>query len=253
MREAKRAAIVTGGGQGIGKAIALKFLQNDIRVVIAEIDEEAGRETEAEFQSQGEIRFIRCDVSSENQVKSVIAQTIEFFDQLDILVNNAGIGISKPPEALTLAEWNRVMGVNLTGAFLCAKHATPHLRKTGGCIINIASTRALMSEANTEAYSATKGGTVALTHALAVSLGPPVRVNCISPGWIDVSGWKKAGLREQEELREVDHKQHPAGRVGHPFDIASLTLFLANPENKFITGQNFIVDGGMTRKMIYEE
>ncbi|MBI3987338.1 MAG: SDR family oxidoreductase, partial [Lentisphaerae bacterium] len=167
------------------------------------------------------------------------------------LVNNAGIMASKPLAQLSLREWNRVLAVNLTGAFLMSKYAAPHLRKQGGVIVNIASTRALMSEANTEAYSASKGGLVALTHALAVSLGPAIRVNCIAPGWIDVSGWKKKKNRRPETLREADHRQHPAGRVGTPDDIAALILYLAAPQASFITGACFTVDGGMTRKMMY--
>jgi NAD(P)-dependent dehydrogenase (short-subunit alcohol dehydrogenase family) len=125
------------------------------------------------------------------------------------------------------------------------------LKTTKGSIVNIGSTRALQSEQNTEAYSASKGGILALTHALAVSLGPEIRVNCISPGWIDVSGVKKKSAANQIELSGADNEQHPAGRVGKPEDIANMVLFLLNPENDFITGQNFIVDGGMTRKMIY--
>jgi NAD(P)-dependent dehydrogenase (short-subunit alcohol dehydrogenase family) len=246
-----RTAIVTGGGQGIGKAITKKFLEEGIKVVIAEIDEEAGKETETEFKSLGEIKFIQTDISKEETVQPMVSQTVKSFGKLDILINNAGIWINKPVTELAVDEWNNVIGVNLTGAFLCAKHAVPHLRKSKGAIINIASTRACMSEPHTEAYSASKGGIVALTHALAVSLGPNVRVNCISPGWIEVSEWEKKSVRRKAELTALDHSQHPAGRVGTPEDIASLVLFLVSPENSFITGANFIIDGGMTRKMIY--
>jgi NAD(P)-dependent dehydrogenase (short-subunit alcohol dehydrogenase family) len=154
---------------------------------------------------------------------------------------------------LGLDEWNRALAVNLTGAFLCAKHAAPHLKKNGGSIVNIASTRAFMSERDTEAYSASKGGLFALTHALAVSLGPEVRVNCISPGWIETSELRKRSARTITKLSEKDHSQHPAGRAGNADDVAALALFLLDPGNSFITGQNFIVDGGMTRKMIYVE
>ncbi|MGE0082079.1 MAG: SDR family oxidoreductase, partial [Thiohalomonadaceae bacterium] len=154
---------------------------------------------------------------------------------------------------LAVEQWQRIIGVTLTGAFLCARAAAPLLRRPSGCIINIASTRALMSEPHTEAYAASKGGLVALTHALAVSLGPEVRVNCISPGWIDVSAWKKSRVREQAVLRPQDHAQHPAGRVGRPEDLATMALFLAGDGAGFVTGQNFVVDGGMTRKMIYVE
>lgn len=156
-------------------------------------------------------------------------------------------------EQLSLEAWNRVLAVNLTGAFLCVKHAAPHLRQTRGAVVDIASTRALQSEPHTEAYSASKGGLLALTHALAISLGPAVRVNAISPGWIEVSNWKKSGRRRPPTLRPVEHAQHPAGRVGTPEDIATMAAFLLSEVSGFITGQNFIVDGGMTRKMIYVE
>jgi len=121
-----------------------------------------------------------------------------------------------------------------------AKHCAPQLRRRGGAIVNIASTRALQSEPGTEAYSASKGGLVALTHALAMSLGPQVRVNCVSPGWI-----------AHQAVRKKDHAQHPAGRVGRPEDIAEIVAYLLSDAAGFITGQNFVVDGGMTRKMIY--
>jgi NAD(P)-dependent dehydrogenase (short-subunit alcohol dehydrogenase family) len=133
------------------------------------------------------------------------------------------------------------------------KHAAPHLRRARGAIVNIASTRALQSEPNTEAYSASKGGLVALTHALAVSLGPDVRVNCVSPGWIDVSARRKRSRRKPEALRPEDRAQHPVGRVGTPEDVAELVAFLLSDAAGFITGQDFIADGGMTRKMIYIE
>ncbi len=159
--------------------------------------------------------------------------------------------MNKPLAKLRLEEWNRVLSVNLTGAVLCAKHSAPHLAKSRGSIVNIASTRALMSEPDTFAYSASKGGVVALTHSLALSLGPEVRVNCISPGWIDVSEWKKGRARRAAKLSAMDHNQHPSGRVGRPEDIASLAAYLISPEAGFITGANFVVDGGMTRKMVY--
>lgn len=247
----KRTAVVTGGAQGIGKATAQRLLRQGYRVVIADVDEEAGCASERELSSLGETRFARTDVAREDDVMRLTEQTLAAFDHLDALVNNAGFGISKPLEALTLAEWNRVLGVNLTGAFLCAKHAAPHLRSAKGAIINIASTRALQSEADTEAYAASKGGLVALTHALAISLGPDVRVNSISPGWIDVSVWKARPQRRPADITEEQHAQHPVGRVGRPDDIAAMAAYLLSEQAGFITGQNFVVDGGMTRKMIY--
>jgi hypothetical protein len=251
-----RVALITGGAQGIGKAVARRFLAEGARVALVDVDAEAGEETRREFGPLGEVVFVPGDVGIEATARRAVKKVVGRFGRLDVLVNNAGIVIRKPVTELTLKEWNRVLAVNLTGAFLFSRHAAPHLRKRRGAIINIASTRALMSEPNTEAYSASKGGIVALTHALAVSLGPEVRVNCISPGWIEVSAWRKrrrsAGY-QPATLFEADHAQHPAGRVGTPEDIASLALYLASPEAGFITGANFVADGGMTRKMIYAE
>jgi len=242
--------IVTGGVQGIGKVISQQLLKNDFSVSVFEIDKEAIGEFKPETNSE-DIAFFKTDVSDEESVQKSIIASVERFGNISGLINNAAIQIDKPVTELTLDEWNRVIGTNLTGTFLCSKHTAPFLKKSKGNIINISSTRAFQSEPNTEAYSASKGGILALTHTLAISLGPEIRVNCISPGWIDVSRIKKKSKANQIELSEADHIQHPAGRVGKPEDIANMVLFLLNPENDFITGQNFIIDGGMTKKMIY--
>jgi NAD(P)-dependent dehydrogenase (short-subunit alcohol dehydrogenase family) len=249
----EKAAIVTGGGQGIGKAVALHLLRAGMKVAIAESDAEAGRETEAELKDEGAVLFIETDVSREADVRRAIELTESRFGGLDAVVNNAGVNIVQPLAELSIDEWRRVIDTNHTGYMLFAKHAAPALKARNGAIVNIASTRALMSEPNTESYAASKGGIVALTHALAASLAPDIRVNCISPGWIDVSAWKKSSKRKQAELRPEDHAQHLAGRVGRPEDIAALAAYLIGPESGFITGANFVVDGGMTRKMIYAE
>ncbi len=251
----QKVALVTGGGQGIGKGIAKHLLDSGMAVAIAEIDPEAGQEAEQTLQQLGPVKFYETNVADEASVEKSVRLIVRDFGRLDALINNAGIARpgNAPVHELSLEEWNRVIGTNLTGMFLCVKHAVPHLRRTKGAIVNIASTRGIQSEPNTEAYSASKGGVVALTHALAVSLGPHIRVNCISPGWIDVSEWKKAKKTKKPQLTERDHAQHPAGRVGKPGDIASMVGFLISDEAGFITGQNFVVDGGMTKKMIDEE
>jgi hypothetical protein len=189
--------------------------------------------------------FVKTDVKSESSVKQLIKRTIEHFNKIDCLINNAGLVPDENMrfETLSLKVWNEYIATNLTGAFLCSKYAVPHLKKQKGCIVNIASTRALQSEGNCEPYSASKGGLVSLTHELAITLGPDVRVNCISPGWIDTKKMK---------IKQSDHDVHPVGRVGKPADIAHMVNFLISEKAAFITGQNFIVDGGMTIKMIYD-
>lgn len=246
-----RVAIVTGGAQGIGSAIAARLVADGYRVVVADADAEAGREAARALGPAA--RFVKCDVADEAQVRACVKAALADDRRLDALVNNAALArpARVPVTKLPLATWNRTLAVNLTGAFLMAKHAAPHLRRARGAIVNIASTRALQSEPDTEAYSATKGGIVALTHALAASLGPAVRVNCVSPGWIDVSARQKVRKRRPARLSRADHAQHLAGRVGTPEDVAALVAFLLADEAGFITGQNFVCDGGMTRKMIY--
>jgi NAD(P)-dependent dehydrogenase (short-subunit alcohol dehydrogenase family) len=246
--------IVTGGAQGIGSGIARYLLARGLQVVVADCDGEAGEEfiTETAPAAREKALFVATDVADETAVAAMVAQSVARFGGVSALVNNAGIGgMGTPLEELSLAAWLRVINTNLTGCFLCAKHCAPHLRAARGAIVNIASTRALQSEPNSEAYAASKGGIVALTHAMALSLGPAVRVNCISPGWIDVSGWQKRSARHVTELRPEDHAQQPCGRVGAPDDIAALVAFLIGDQAGFITGQNFVVDGGMTKKMIY--
>lgn len=247
--------VVTGGAQGIGKGIVLRLLRGGAAVIAADVDSEAGAELAEKAAGLGELRFEPVDVSDEESVARMVAAAVTWRGGMQGLVNNAGIANpgSTPVEALDLAAWNRMIGTNLTGVFLCVKHAVPHLRVVGGAIVNIASTRALQATPDTEAYAASKGGVISLTQALAMSLGPTIRVNVISPGWIDVSEWRKQSRRAASALRAVDHQQHPAGRAGTPDDIAELAAFLLSGAAGFITGQNFIADGGMTRKMIYAD
>lgn len=242
--------IVTGGAQGIGRIIAQSLIKVDYHVSIFDIDSEAMEEIKPHFDKK-RCAFFITDVSSEVSVRSSIRASLKKFESIYGLVNNAVYETFKPMSELTLEEWNRAIGTNLTGTFLCSKFCAPHLIESKGSIVNMCSTRAFQSEPNTESYSASKGGIYSLTHAMAMSLAPNVRVNSISPGWIDVSALKKKAKAQQVELSEEDHAQHPAGRVGNAFDIAQMAMFLLDEANSFITGQNFTIDGGMTKKMIY--
>ncbi len=245
----QKVVLITGAAQGIGSVMVKHFLDAGYDVAALDSDTEAFSEFR---KSQDErVASILADVSYEPQVLAAVAEVKQRFGRIDAVVNNAAIMANVPPTQLEIEQWNRVLGVNLTGPFLMAKHAAAALKNSKGTIINIASTRALMSEANTEAYSASKGGILALTHALAMSLAPEIRVNAISPGWIEVSHLKKLSTRHQPELSRADHEQHPVGRVGVASDIAAMAVFLASDEAGFITGQNFVIDGGMTKKMIY--
>ncbi len=248
-------AVVTGGAQGIGLVTVLAFLRNGAKVIALDKDEEAINDALEDFLSdfRSRVEFITCDLARPDQIKQSCRKVLSAEGKIDVLMNNAGVGSWKSIEEITLEEWDEVININLRAAFLMVKNLLPALGE-GSAVVNIASTRALMSEADTEPYSASKGGLLALTHALAISLAPKkIRVNAVSPGWIEVSGYKKRKERKSPVLREIDHKQHPAGRVGKPEDVANAVLFLASSLSGFITGTNLIVDGGMTVKMIYEE
>ena len=238
-----KVALVTGAAHGIGRATARRLI--DDGWLVGALDRKAGDLTRVYRAHASRVAIIEGDIGDEATARYAVATTLKKFGRLDGVVSNAGIMIRKPIRQLTLAEWRRVLDVNLTAAFLLAKAAERELRRHKGAFVSIASTRAQMSEPNTEAYSATKGGLVALTHALAMSLAP-VRVNCVSPGWI--------ATKDYDKLRRKDHAQHPAGRVGRPDDIAEIVAFLLDGERSgFVTGANFTADGGMTRKMMYEE
>lgn len=247
------AALVTGGAQGIGKAISAALIEAGHPVLMLDRDAAAGRAAAQELsRAEAPAIFLRGDSADEATVKRAVAAAAALSKAgLGAVVANTGISKPKPVARLTLAEWNRVLAVNLTSGFLLAKHAAPRLRRRGGAMVLIGSTRATMSEPDWEAYGASKGGVVALAHALAVSLGPKVRVNCVSPGWIATDAWQAPSRRREPKLSTADHAQHPAGRVGRPEDVAALVRFLLSDAAGFITGAHYLVDGGMSRKMIY--
>lgn len=245
-----RVALVTGAARGIGLGISAWLIAEGWQVVLTDLDRDRGKLV---AQALGEnALFITMDVSVEEQVAAAVAEVLRRFGRLDALVCNAAVADphNGTLESLPLAHWNRVLGVNLGGPMLLAKHCAPYLRAHCGSIVNLTSTRARQSEPDTEAYAASKGGLLALTHALAISLGPEIRVNAVSPGWIDA---RDPSVRRAEPLSESDHAQHPAGRVGTVEDVASMVAWLLSRNATFVTGQEFVVDGGMTKKMVYVE
>lgn len=234
-----RTLIVTGAAHGIGAGIARRLARDGWRVACVDIDVGGVTTLAEEIGGAG----IGCDISSESDVERMVAVARGRLGRIGALVANAGISNFGPLAKTSLESWNRVLATNLTSTFLLARTLDHDLRAAKGAIVTIASTRAHMSEPDTLAYSASKGGLVALTHALAITLAPDVRVNCISPGWIDTG--------KHGPLKASDHEQHPAGRVGRPDDIAAATAYLLSADATFVTGSELVVDGGMTRKMIY--
>jgi NAD(P)-dependent dehydrogenase (short-subunit alcohol dehydrogenase family) len=234
-----KVVIVTGAGRGIGASIARTLAGGDWQVLCADIDWDSAHTLAAGIGAAA----VQCDVGSEVEVERLVALARTRFGRIDAIVSNAGIGKFAPLSETSLEDWNRVLATNLTAAFLLAKHAAADLRQKRGSMLLIASTRAHMSEPDTLAYSASKGGLVALAHALAITLAPDVRVNAISPGWIDTG--------RHGTLKVSDHAQHPVGRVGQPGDVAAAVAYLLSDAAAFVTGAELVVDGGMTRKMIY--
>ncbi|KGR74409.1 SDR family NAD(P)-dependent oxidoreductase [Ureibacillus sinduriensis] len=244
-----KTVIVTGAAQGIGKEVATQYAREGACVVMADLDEALGRSVCSELEQDGhKVIFIPADVRKEQDIIHLMTNAVLHFKKIDILINNAGVFHPVSPYDLSVEMFDDIVNTNLRSVFLCSREAAKFMRlnQKGGSIVSMASTRAFMSEPHSESYAATKGGIVALTHALASSLGPDsIRVNCISPGWIETGDY--------ENLSEQDHLQHFSGRVGKPEDIARACFYLTDERNDFVTGINLTVDGGMTKKMIYEE
>ncbi len=240
--------IITGAARGIGKSVAQYFASKDFNVVVADNKKNEGISTTEYLRDLGyEAIFVKTDVSLLPELENLMRETIGAYGSIDVLINNAGLSEFYDPLEISMEKWNRVLSTNLQGVFFASREAVKFMKETGGgSIVNIASTRALMSEPNSEAYAASKGGILGLTHAMAASFAKyKVTVNAILPGWIETGDYNA--------LKPADHSQHLSGRVGKPDDIARACFFLSSPENNFITGTQLVVDGGMTRKMIYEE
>lgn len=243
-----KVVMITGAGGGIGRGLALAYSERGATVVIVEKEAEKAAQTESLLKKSGGLASVHIvDLSIPEEIVRMFLEVTYQWGRVDILINNAGLAVFKNPFDLAVEEWDYVINTNLRGTFLCSREAAAIMkRQGGGAIVNISSTRAVMSEPNSEAYAASKGGIASLTHAMALSLGPDgIRVNAISPGWIEIGDYGA--------LKEADHTQHPAQRVGKPQDIARGCFYLTDPDNDFVTGINLVIDGGMTRKMIYEE
>lgn len=220
-----KVVVVTGGANGIGKCIAEEFRKQGASVCVID-------------KAEGE-HYIG-DISDKAVLEDFVKSVIDQYGHIDYLINNA-IPLSKGITECTYEEFEYAQRVGVVAPFYLAKLFKPYFSK-GGSIINISSSRDRMSQPETESYTAAKGGIAALTHALAVSLAGKVRVNSISPGWIDT---------DYTEYTGPDAEQHPVGRVGNPLDIANMVLFLCSEKAGFITGENICIDGGMTKNMIY--
>lgn len=234
-----REIIVTGAANGIGKQIARKFHQEGNRVFLIDKDP-AGKKAAEELGERAV--FFQADAGNPEQVSSLFLKIKEICSKIDVLINNAGVSSFQKFETLRVEDWDYVINANLRSVMLMSQYASKMMED--GFIVNIASTRAAMSEPGSEAYAASKGGIVALTHALAASLAEKkIKVNAISPGWIHTG---------EEELSSYHHEMHFSQRVGKTEDVASLSYFLSQKENEFLNGENIQLDGGMTKNMRYD-
>lgn len=251
MRLRNRTVLVTGAAMGIGKAIAVLFALEGARVVAADVNERAGAATEKEIrEAGGQCVFRRADISSESEVEALVAAGREAFGTIDVLLNVAGIAHESPAHQLQLADWHRILDVNLMGTFLCSKHVLPGMLELGrGAIVNISSVQALFGFPGYPHYAASKGGMISMTRQMAreyASAG--IRVNAIAPGTVDtpMNEGVLARVPDPAALRAAWDAMHPLGRIGQPLDVAQGALFLASDESSWITGQCLSIDGGVS-------
>jgi NAD(P)-dependent dehydrogenase (short-subunit alcohol dehydrogenase family) len=244
-----KVAVVTGGAKGIGYAIARRFLEEGARVVIADVDDEAGPRAVAELGGIGEIRYVECDVGERLDVRNLVAATIDGFGDIDILVNNAAILVKADFLDLDPEDFDRVLRVNLKGAFLCgqavARHMVERIKSGGrpGAIVNLSSVNAVFAIPDQVPYSVSKGGLSQLTKVMALSLAAyGIRVNAIGPGSIATEMLES--VMNNPAVRNTILSRTPLGRIGEPREIAAIAAFLASDEASYITGQTIYADGG---------
>lgn len=254
MRVKDRVAIVTGAAMGIGKGIATVLSREGAKVAVADVNQEEGQRTVAALNRDGgDAILVRADVADEGQVEAMVRQTVDRFGSLSILVNNAAIGVYTPVHETTLEAWERCLRVNLTGPFLCAKHALPHLRAAGrGAIVNIASVHAYQNVGGTAPYAASKGGLAALTRVMAIDYAREgIRVNAVCPGWVYTPLIERI-FRESgdfEGMKRTVAQRQLLGRLGTPEDIGYAVLYLVSDESAFVTGTSLFVDAGLTAQL----
>jgi hypothetical protein len=248
-----RTVIITGAGSGIGRGIADLLATGGVKVVIAEIHEANGASAAAAIrQAGGEAEFILTDIANEASVSAMVDQVVARFGSIHGLVNNAGVIHEEDMASMSAAAWDRVLAVNLRGAFLCSRAAVPHMRRQGkGSLVNIASVHANFAFAGWTAYDASKGGLVSLTRTIALENGPyQIRANAILPGYIDTPLWD-AWLAGREDPAAVDRdtkEWHPLRRRGTPLDVARAARFLLSDDAEWITGTTLVVDGGLSTR-----
>ena len=248
-----KVAVVTGGAEGIGRATAIEMVRNGARVVVADVNETLGRETIGLVEDEGgEALFVLCDVREAAQVESLVGQAAERFGGIDVLHNNAGVHESSFATELTvdtlpLDAWDAVYEINLRGVWYCTRFAAPYLKAStrGPAIVNAASTGGHAGYPMCSAYSATKGGVRLLTKVTAIDLAP-VRCNSYSPGSTDTAMIRKytEAAEDKEAVWRSQTETHLLRRLGDPFDIAKLVCFLASEDASWITGTDFLIDGG---------
>ena len=244
-----KVAVVTGGAKGIGRAIARRFLEEGARVVIADTDDDAGPALVEELKPLGRIRYVECDVGERLDVRNMVAATVDAFGDIDVLVNNAAILVKADFLNLDPEDFDRVLRVNLKGAFLCsqavARHMVERIKEGGvpGAIVNLSSVNAVFAIPDQVPYSVSKGGLSQLTKVMALSLAPHgIRVNAIGPGSIATDMLES--VMSNPAVRNTILSRTPLGRIGEPREIAAIAAFLASDQASYVTGQTIYADGG---------
>jgi NAD(P)-dependent dehydrogenase (short-subunit alcohol dehydrogenase family) len=253
MRLKNKVGILTGVGAGIGEAIAIRFAEEGARLVLNDIDENAARRTLEKAISLGaEAVMLAADVSRNETGSDLAAKAMDSFGAIDIVVNNAADFTQKSVEDAEIADWHRVLGVNVIGSALVAKYAIPHMKAKGGSIVNIASMSAVIAQPNFATYNSSKGAMLTMTKCMALDLAPyNIRVNAICPGCIVTSASHREIARlglTFEQWRDQMVPLHMLSRLGEPREVANAALFLASEESSFITAAHLMVDGGYTEK-----